>query len=183
VSTSPEIDVGFNDRHAPAGSAQFLVDPMPAAIRDREAAGSGRMAAAEDKDAPIVPRLPPPFLRTWNWQVRAACAGMDSAIFFPPQEESNGLTRAAQVRRAKAVCAGCPVVAACLEHALQSREPYGVWGGRSEGERAELLGVQSLRYPAAQSRPRRRSAASRREAWRWSAMIRSDDTSVPGRPR
>jgi hypothetical protein len=27
------------------------------------------------------------------------------------------------------------------------REPYGVWGGLSEDERASLLGVESLRYP------------------------------------
>ena len=28
------------------------------------------------------------------------------------------------------------------------REPYGVWGGLSEDERAAELGVESLRYPA-----------------------------------
>jgi WhiB family redox-sensing transcriptional regulator len=28
------------------------------------------------------------------------------------------------------------------------QEPYGIWGGRSEDERAAMLGVASLRYPA-----------------------------------
>jgi WhiB family redox-sensing transcriptional regulator len=31
------------------------------------------------------------------------------------------------------------------------REPYGIWGGLSEDERARILGVHSLRYPAAAS--------------------------------
>jgi WhiB family redox-sensing transcriptional regulator len=33
------------------------------------------------------------------------------------------------VRRAKALCRGCPARAACLAGALQRREPWGVWGG------------------------------------------------------
>jgi WhiB family redox-sensing transcriptional regulator len=35
----------------------------------------------------------------------------------------------------------------CLDYALKVQEPYGIWGGRSEDERAALLGVESLRYP------------------------------------
>ena len=27
----------------------------------------------------------------------------------------------------------------CLEHALATREPYGVWGGMTEAQREELL--------------------------------------------
>ncbi len=30
---------------------------------------------------------------------------------------------------AKRICAGCPVADACLEGALERREPWGVWGG------------------------------------------------------
>jgi WhiB family transcriptional regulator, redox-sensing transcriptional regulator len=33
------------------------------------------------------------------------------------------------VARAKELCAGCPVRAACLTGALQRGEPWGVWGG------------------------------------------------------
>ena len=31
------------------------------------------------------------------------------------------------------------MVEACLKHALSVREPYGVWGGMSEEERARLI--------------------------------------------
>ena len=48
----------------------------------------------------------------------------------------------------KAICRPCPAIAACRDHALSVREPYGIWGGLSEQERAQRLGLYSLRYPA-----------------------------------
>jgi WhiB family redox-sensing transcriptional regulator len=35
----------------------------------------------------------------------------------------------AELERAKALCAGCPVRTECLAGALARREPWGVWGG------------------------------------------------------
>lgn len=35
----------------------------------------------------------------------------------------------AELERAKAFCADCPVRAACLAGAIARREPWGVWGG------------------------------------------------------
>ncbi|MFC3448857.1 WhiB family transcriptional regulator [Amycolatopsis speibonae] len=35
----------------------------------------------------------------------------------------------AELERAKAFCADCPVRSACLAGALSRREPWGVWGG------------------------------------------------------
>ncbi len=35
----------------------------------------------------------------------------------------------ADVEAAKALCQGCRIRAACLEGALERREPWGVWGG------------------------------------------------------
>ena len=90
------------------------------------------------------------------WQLSAACRGMETAAFFPPVEDKRARRR--DVNGAKAVCRACPVIDQCLGHALRTREPYGVWGGRSEGERAKMLGVESLRYPA----PRRRRDRSPR---------------------
>jgi len=33
------------------------------------------------------------------------------------------------IRRAKAICGECALVAPCLDGALRRREPWGVWGG------------------------------------------------------
>jgi WhiB family redox-sensing transcriptional regulator len=35
----------------------------------------------------------------------------------------------AELERAKTLCGGCPVRAACLAGALSREEPWGVWGG------------------------------------------------------
>ena len=92
-------------------------------------------------------RLPEPLVDQWEWQLAAACRGMDSGTFFHPPDERNS-AREERIARAKAVCRACPAIQQCREHALRVREPYGIWGGLSEDERAGLLGVQSLRYPA-----------------------------------
>lgn len=85
-----------------------------------------------------VRRLPVPNADVWDWQLRGACRGADSAIFFHPENE-RGPARAARERHAKSICAHCPVLADCRRHALTVHEPYGVWGGLSESERAGLL--------------------------------------------
>ena len=100
-------------------------------------------------------RLPLPIVDNWDWQASAACRGMDCEVFFhPSMERARGRRR--RITAAKAVCKTCPVVRQCLDYALETREPYGIWGGRSEDERAEMLGLRSLRYPAKRTeRPRR----------------------------
>jgi len=40
---------------------------------------------------------------------------------------------------AKQLCGMCPVAAVCLDYALEAREPFGVWGGTSPGDRKKLL--------------------------------------------
>jgi WhiB family transcriptional regulator, redox-sensing transcriptional regulator len=69
-----------------------------------------------------------------SWRERAACAGMDEAVFFPSKGEP-GTT-------AKQVCQACPVAGDCLEFALEFEADtvnrFGVWGGMSPGERVRL---------------------------------------------
>lgn len=79
-------------------------------------------------------RLPIPVTDVYDWQMDAACRGMDSALFFHPEGE-RGPARSGRDARAKQICAGCPVLAQCRAHALAVQEPYGVWGGLSEAER------------------------------------------------
>lgn len=80
-----------------------------------------------------------------DWQERAACRGIGSALFFGPDGE-RGRDRAVREREAMKICAGCPVRTDCLEHALRTPEDFGVWGGTGEEDRAA-------------ERRRRRSAA------------------------
>jgi WhiB family redox-sensing transcriptional regulator len=89
-------------------------------------------------------RLPGPVAERWDWQLRAACRGLPSDVFFHPDRE-RGPVRSRRTQIAKSICAACPVAAACLAHALEVREPYGVWGGLSEDEREELLGADRRR--------------------------------------
>jgi WhiB family transcriptional regulator, redox-sensing transcriptional regulator len=93
-----------------------------------------------------IRRLPVPVTDIWEWQMRGACRGMDSAFFFHPENE-RGPARASRERRAKEVCRSCPVIQECRQHALSVQEPYGVWCGLSEAERAELVrtGRRTLR--------------------------------------
>jgi WhiB family redox-sensing transcriptional regulator len=42
-------------------------------------------------------------------------------------------------------CVSCPVVDVCREHAMAVPEVYGVWGGRSEAERAAERAAQRRR--------------------------------------
>ena len=100
-----------------------------------------------------------PLMDNWSWQSQAACQGMDTTAFFHPPGE-RGKTRSRRIAAAKRICAQCPVVNECLAHALRFREPYGVWGGLSEEERALLLGVESLNYPKPGT-PRKRRTSRR----------------------
>jgi WhiB family redox-sensing transcriptional regulator len=85
-----------------------------------------------------VRRLPKPVSEAWDWQLYGACRGLDVELFFHADNE-RGPRREARIRGAQAVCATCPVITQCAEHALTTREPYGVWGGLSEGDRLAIL--------------------------------------------
>lgn len=68
--------------------------------------------------------------RSSSWWRRAACRGLPTGLFYPPPEGS--------AAEALAVCARCSVRAACEQHALEMGEEYGIWGGRTEAERARM---------------------------------------------
>ena len=97
---------------------------------------------------PLAPR---PVADEWEWQYQGACRSMDPEMFFHPDGE-RGPRRRNRENAAKAVCASCPVIAACRAHALAVQEPYGICGGLSEDDRAVILerqGVTPLTIPAA----------------------------------
>ena len=71
---------------------------------------------------------------------------MDSALFFHPENE-RGPARAEREARAKQICGGCLVLDRSRAHALAVHEPYGVWGGLSESERAQDRTLRVLTTP------------------------------------
>ena len=72
------------------------------------------------------------------WQLKAACRGPHSAIFFPPAQFERKEEKEAREARAKAICATCPVQPECLDFALKTRQEFGIWGGTTEDERRAL---------------------------------------------
>lgn len=70
-----------------------------------------------------------------SWTEFAACSAegvdADADDFFAH--------RGGQEHLAKRVCDGCPVRSECLNYALSSRMEYGIWGGTTPSERAEIL--------------------------------------------
>ncbi|HEX4015877.1 MAG TPA: WhiB family transcriptional regulator [Frankiaceae bacterium] len=80
--------------------------------------------------------------RASAWRFNAQCADQDPDLFFPVGSSGPALR---QTLRAKAVCAQCPVRSECLEWALDTAQPHGVWGGLDEQERSRL------RSPAGES--------------------------------
>jgi WhiB family redox-sensing transcriptional regulator len=77
-----------------------------------------------------------------KWMQDAACHGIGDE-FYP--EGAHSSTVAAQIRQAKDICnLYCTVREACLDYALANRERHGVWGGKSEDERAAMVEIIDL---------------------------------------
>jgi WhiB family transcriptional regulator, redox-sensing transcriptional regulator len=86
-----------------------------------------------------ISRLPQPIADHWDWQYQGACRTLPSEMFFHPDGE-RGPRRRNRENAAKAICATCPVLIRCREHALAVQEPYGIWGGLSEEDRLAIIG-------------------------------------------
>ena len=83
-------------------------------------------------------QLPKPIVEEWNWQSDGACNQYPPELFFP--DELVGSDRQRREQKAKSICAGCPVLIRCRQHALTTPEPYGIWGAMTARERHTLLG-------------------------------------------
>jgi len=79
-------------------------------------------------------QLPEPSTGNWDWQLRADCRHANRDLFFSREGEGHG-ARLRREHSAKKFCKPCPVRRQCLEHALTTGEPFGVWGGTTELER------------------------------------------------
>lgn len=81
------------------------------------------------------------------WHLEAVCRRDEAALFFAPSKEPTA-DRLAREAAAKRVCAACPVMVECREHALLQPEPYGVWGGLTAAERRVVLARRRRRETA-----------------------------------
>jgi WhiB family redox-sensing transcriptional regulator len=79
-----------------------------------------------------------------QWRTLAAC-GSDATLFYKSDLDSEEQTQH-RVTKAKAVCKRCPVRPQCAAYALAVAEPYGIWGGFTESERARLITIGWRRY-------------------------------------
>ena len=64
-----------------------------------------------------------------DWSLSARCRGTGDAMF----------PEAADQKRVRTLCHGCPVRNECLAEALDGRIEWGIWGGLTERERRSLL--------------------------------------------
>ena len=90
-----------------------------------------------------VTSAPGPVADLREWQFEGACRETGSESFYHPDGE-RGAARRLRDAAAKEICAACPVIAACREHALAIREPFGVWGGLTEDERQVILADRDI---------------------------------------
>ena len=65
-----------------------------------------------------------------DWWKRAACAGVGPDVFFEPDPEAE--------QAAKAICASCTTAHECRDWAIAHRISFGIFGGLTALERAEL---------------------------------------------
>lgn len=78
-----------------------------------------------------------------DWSL-AACVGDEPELWFP---NTNVGERGSAWVAPREVCAGCPIVADCLEYALVEGVEFGMWGGKSERERAQLRKKRAKKRP------------------------------------
>lgn len=81
------------------------------------------------------------------------CAGADTDAWFPDWSEVGHPStekRERERQHAENLCAGCPVIAECLELALRiPHGAYGVWGGTTSWQRRDIRAARRGREAAA----------------------------------
>ena len=70
-----------------------------------------------------------------EWRELARCRSYPAVLFFGLDDMESPAERRIREEAAKRVCEECEVRTECLEYALATKEPYGIWGGLTEIER------------------------------------------------
>jgi WhiB family transcriptional regulator, redox-sensing transcriptional regulator len=108
---------------------------VPAPARNRNRPERERVVTATVEG--IMLSWPATLMEFWSWHVEAACRAVDMSLFYSPEGE-RGPRKRRRERAAKEICAGCKVAEVCAAFAVATQEPYGTWGGLSEGDRRKL---------------------------------------------
>lgn len=108
-----------------------------------------------------------------GWMADGACRTEEPSQFFPDGSTGGWLP---VIDHAKAICNTCPVLATCRTWALDTRQPYGIWGGLTEQERRRVQrrlennrtmpreqAVDAVLYPRGKGRPAADAFAERTE--------------------
>lgn len=85
-----------------------------------------RRQHAADPNTPAAQRL-----ASQQWRESAACAGQPVEWWYPAGPDSTRTKISNRIVDAPgiAICRQCPVRVACLDHAIATHEPDGIWGG------------------------------------------------------
>lgn len=123
-----------------------------------------------------------------DWRQEGSCQGAaDPDLWFsepPPAPEGRSPEQSPRVLAAQAICSGCLVQVTCLDWAMETGEPHGIWGGLTTEDRQDL-GLEPDHTAAARAAAEA-AAADRRhrkraeQVWRESLGILRG---VPKRPR
>lgn len=88
-------------------------------------------------------------VRDTSWDRHGACGTEGNPDWFTPEVETHGLDSTEAARKAKAICNGCPVIAACRVYGLVTDQSGGIWGGLDRKDRARILHPTTTLRPAA----------------------------------
>jgi hypothetical protein len=140
-------DLGCTDKYA-----KDVLGQLRTAHRDRQIVAA---RAARARLPVIDPEQPP------GWLAEAACAGVDTNLFFPGRDAK------ADQAAAKAVCAGCPVRHPCLDEALYgpqaASDDAGIFAGTTPADRQQLR-IQARGHRLRQPTRYHQDPATAREA-------------------
>jgi WhiB family redox-sensing transcriptional regulator len=93
-----------------------------------------------------------------HWAESALCRSLDPDLFFPVAEEAEEAVYTAQIATIRRICAACSAARPCLEWALTTGEPEGIWAGTTPHERRRIRAARRRTTPPADLPPDRGTA-------------------------
>jgi WhiB family redox-sensing transcriptional regulator len=94
---------------------------------------------------PSVSTYLKPIHSNWEWQEEGVCRSFETNTFFL-ENSLRGKKKSQKEKIAVSICNTCPVKMQCLEHALNTPEIYGVWGGMTEEQRHQILRKRGIKF-------------------------------------